>query len=458
MSSSNLRTCREDKQTMEYKIGYARVSTEHDQQKTSIVNQENRLREYGCQDVYMDQASGKNFKREGWIEIEEKVQRLVATSHQVTVVVIDQYRIGRNDEIPALIEALENQGVQFYSLNDGPLSVKDPENRFMVQLRASLGELERRRTQRKILKNKAWKRTNNKRIGGKPIFGYYWVGDKLQIHPEHGPIARAMVDKFLNDGWGADRIRQWLKKEHNISFTSKWIRQWIKHPMLLGHTLDKVVDGESINQLRYNTHPPLITEAEHKAIMARKGQSRGGGTPRACSGLVWCRTCAIRLQLKKSARLKSESYYYFRCHGTNSHGCPDRGVVRYSIVEPLVMNAIAEHVESIAQRALEPEVPITDPKVLELQAQITQYQQLYEQMPMVETAQAIAKLQSRLNALQDKGKAANIDHKKLQALVRAMGDPEYWQGIPEPDRNLVYRELGIKAWRVKNQIESVQIG
>ncbi|MFG6105385.1 recombinase family protein [Leptothoe sp. EHU-05/26/07-4] len=458
MYSADAPTCRGDKQTMEdYPIGYVRASTDHDQQSTSIKNQEQRLREYGCQKIYIDRASGKDFARNGWLDLEEDVEKRLGAGLNVIVVVTAQDRIGRNNEIPALIGRLEKSGVRFYSLNDGLISVQDPESEFMVDLRSTLGKLERNRIRRKILKNKAWKRASNHRVGGNPIFGYHWVDDKLQIHPEHGPIARAMVDKFLMEKWGADRIRQWLKREHNIDFTSKWIRQWLKHPMLLGHTVDKVIDGIRVNKPRYNTHPAIITEAEHRAIIARKGQSRGGGTSRACSGLVWCKRCTIRLQLKKSARLKSKTYYYFRCHGTNNHGCPDKGVVKYELVEPLVIEAIANHAESIAQRALEPEEPITDPKVLELQNQIAQYQSLYEQMPMVETAQVITKLQDRLNTLRSTEETDKIDHDKLQELAQAMSDPVYWQGIPEADRNLIYRELGVKAWRVGNRIESVQL-
>ena len=72
------------------KIGYARVSSK----TQNVERQLKELQEYGCEEIYIDVASGKNFDRPEYIKMKNKLRK------NDELVIHDLSRFGRNkDEI-----------------------------------------------------------------------------------------------------------------------------------------------------------------------------------------------------------------------------------------------------------------------------------------------------------------------------------------------------------------------
>ncbi len=115
------------------KIGYARVSTE-DQR---LDRQEDALKEFGCERIFFEKASGMKDDRPGLAAM----MAMLREGDQVVVVKLD--RISRSTKhLIELSEKFEKMGVDFVSLGDS-IDTSTPMGRFYFKLMASIAELER---------------------------------------------------------------------------------------------------------------------------------------------------------------------------------------------------------------------------------------------------------------------------------------------------------------------------
>ncbi|MGN0035109.1 MAG: recombinase family protein, partial [Coriobacteriales bacterium] len=115
------------------KIGYARVSTE-DQR---LDRQEDALKNYGCEKIFMEKASGMKDDRPQLAAM----LAMLREGDQVVVVKLD--RISRSTKhLIELSEKFDGLGVDFVSLGDS-IDTSTPMGRFFFKVMASIAELER---------------------------------------------------------------------------------------------------------------------------------------------------------------------------------------------------------------------------------------------------------------------------------------------------------------------------
>lgn len=139
------------------KIGYARVSTE-DQ---TLDLQLDALLGAGCENLYREQASGKNTSRP---ELDNCLRALRA-SDTLTVWRLD--RLGRNlADLVKIVNELEAKGVAFESLTE-QINTASPSGKLVFHLFASLAEFERNLIRERTLAGLKAARARG-RTGGRP--------------------------------------------------------------------------------------------------------------------------------------------------------------------------------------------------------------------------------------------------------------------------------------------------
>lgn len=112
------------------KVGYARVSTK----EQNLDSQMDALKAAGCEKIYHDKISGKNYSREG---LSACLDYLRAGD---TLVIIRLDRLGRSvKETLELCDELNNREVKLVSLQDN-LDTETTTGRFTMQILASLAE------------------------------------------------------------------------------------------------------------------------------------------------------------------------------------------------------------------------------------------------------------------------------------------------------------------------------
>ena len=89
-------------------IGYCRVSTK-DQDLTRQIES---LKEYGCERIYSDKATGKNFNRPEYTKLKDALRK------GDTLVVHEFDRLGRNKKLTLKeLEYFKNNGIRLIALN-----------------------------------------------------------------------------------------------------------------------------------------------------------------------------------------------------------------------------------------------------------------------------------------------------------------------------------------------------
>jgi DNA invertase Pin-like site-specific DNA recombinase len=167
-------------------IGYARVST--DDQTLDL--QLDALRWYGCEEIYQEQASGKNASRQ---ELENCLKAL-RTGDTLAVWRLD--RLGRNlADLVRIVNDLEKRRVDFVSLTE-QINTSTPSGKLVFHLFASLAEFERNLIRERTLAGLKSAKARG-RNGGRP----------KKIAPKDLPMVQAlMADKKTKVQDVADRF------------------------------------------------------------------------------------------------------------------------------------------------------------------------------------------------------------------------------------------------------------
>ncbi|WP_353894500.1 recombinase family protein [Proteinivorax hydrogeniformans] len=131
---------------------YARVSTEHDSQQSSLSRQLDELNKY-CNNknynvikVIEEKVSGFEQIREGLLLAMEKIK----TGQAQFLIVQDESRLGRGTAKIAILHQINKWGGKVISLeNDGPLEITEMEG-MVLEILALVEEYQRRLTNAKI--------------------------------------------------------------------------------------------------------------------------------------------------------------------------------------------------------------------------------------------------------------------------------------------------------------------
>ena len=162
----------------EYKIGYARVST--DDQNLDL--QRDALRAAGCVKIYEDTASGAKAARPGLTEALEHARQ------GDTLVVWRLDRLGRNmRDLITLSEQLATQGVQLESLHEH-IDTTTATGKMYFQMLAVFAEFERNQTRERTNAGLKSARARG-RTGGRPAVSPETIADirRLMADPNNTP-------------------------------------------------------------------------------------------------------------------------------------------------------------------------------------------------------------------------------------------------------------------------------
>lgn len=161
------------------KIGYGRVST-HEQHPEA---QEDALRAAGCDEVYIDRASGKLASRP---ELDKALLRL-RKGDSLVITKLD--RLGRSlKNLIELSERLKDEGVALVVLDQG-IDTSTPIGRMFYQILGAVAEFERELIVERTKDGLQAARARG-RVGGR----------KKALRPRQVDLARSMYDEKGEDG------------------------------------------------------------------------------------------------------------------------------------------------------------------------------------------------------------------------------------------------------------------
>ena len=141
------------------KIGYIRVSTEH--QETT--RQEAIMEQYQVEKVFAEKMSGKNTNRP------ELKAMLDYVREGDTLYIESISRLGRSTrDLLNIIDVLQKKGVTLVSSKEN-IDTNTPQGRFVLSIFAALSELEREQTLQRQREGIAIAKTQGKYKGRKPI-------------------------------------------------------------------------------------------------------------------------------------------------------------------------------------------------------------------------------------------------------------------------------------------------
>lgn len=141
------------------KIGYIRVSTEH--QETA--RQEQIMKDYGVEKIYSEKLSGKNTDRPQFQEMMNYLRE------GDTLYVESISRLSRSvRDLLKTVDALTEKGVSLVSSKEN-IDTNTPQGRFMLSIFAALSELEREQTLQRQREGIAQAKARGVYKGRKPL-------------------------------------------------------------------------------------------------------------------------------------------------------------------------------------------------------------------------------------------------------------------------------------------------
>ncbi|MDK0910775.1 recombinase family protein [Clostridium perfringens] len=310
---------------------YIRVSTNKDEQKTSLINQKdlfNRLlkeNNWDLFDYYIDIESGTTAKR-------ENLQRMIKDAEESKfdiILVKELSRLARNGSLAYKIRDLAQiNNIQIIALDNSINTLNNHTQNF--GLFAWLYERESENTSSRL--KAAFKSRANKGLfkGTIPPYGYKCENGHLIIKDDITPsIVKRIFDEYLS-GSGFDAIAKGLfedniptpsmvsKKntQNNIWYGSS-VRIILENPNYTGDLVQNrsnSVSAISKKRIKNNPNDYIIVENTHQAIISKemfkavqslinnRRKIRPQQNSHLFSNLLFCADCGHRFHFKKNRR------------------------------------------------------------------------------------------------------------------------------------------------------------
>ena len=460
---------------------YCRVSSPNEAQARSIETQRNRLSQVRPKPdrQYEDVQGGDDLTRPDYTALLAQVQQdCLESRFKVLVVVTEQSRLSRDENLPQLIELFDAIGATLYALDGGKKTTREPQEWLMVSQEALFNQYFLRQHRRTLRSNKAQRRSEGKPINPRPAWGWLWTREKYIVDEEK----RARIIEFFfnylpptsgGKGWSLDRCAQYATA-NGFKVSSHGFRAWILNGIHRGHLCghadgytreDRLRDramkkngikppDRSYKILHYFAHEALITEEQYQAVVARLEENRryarrGTSNPRyPLSGLVFCGLCNNRMTRHTTIeRRYGRRYGNFHCRDFN---CPNRRSISERILERQLHATIAAKAESISQALNQSTVETTNPEEIKLKHQIEELQRIYKQAPMEGIRLAIEELEGKLASL------AKVEKETpdLTKLIKTFAKPTNFAALNDAEKRIVYHEI---CDRIVVSPQSVQV-
>lgn len=343
---------------IKWKAGiYARISTDHDNQKTSTENQISLMEEWAksqkdveIYDIYIDEGiTGTK------IDKRYSFQRMLkdAKTGKINLIIVKSItRFARNqmDSI-RLARELKEQSVRIYFYQEQIDTFNDVK---MLGLFAWLAENESRATseRRKLGGREAQKK--GKFVTNRPPLGYKSVNGKLVINEDEAKIVRRIFDLYL-EGYGFSKIAAILNEEgyrsrrgypfrtdkikyilNNEMYTGTFIgNRYTKVDLLSSKIVEKPKEEWIIIE---NNHEKIIDKEvfnKVKDLMADKSFKIGKRSVALFAGVVKCGKCGHNYNRVPNKK-KGKVYHYYVCVGRRQKGkafCNAESVKEEDLIE-----------------------------------------------------------------------------------------------------------------------------
>lgn len=312
---------------------YARVSRDSDEQEHALAQQLDRLRAAAKDDSvveYIDVASGSRDDRPQLTQLMQD-----CNSGKLDAVICTRLdRISRSTSHGArLLEYFcGNDTPNLVALDDG-LDLNTIGGRMVARMLLNLAQAETERLSERVIHGMDHKRQGLEPLGRAP-YGYRKTqgGTNLELDPITAPIARAMVDRFLEVKLMRPVLREFERHGYDVFKSPHGFKNWLLNPALAGFRVygkyhkfrnDKGKlckssrpDGQ-YGELHPSAHQALITTLERakiKAIFADARFRRRSGLVKyrsnLLSGLVMCGHCQRMMGYQYG---KANATVYMRC-------------------------------------------------------------------------------------------------------------------------------------------------
>lgn len=337
---------------------YARVSTEHESQKTSTDNQVSLMEEWAksqkdveIYDVYIDEGiTGTK------IEKRLSFQRMLkdAKTGKINLIIVKSItRFARNqlDSI-RLAKELKEQGVRIYFYQEQIDTFNDVK---MLGLFAWLAENESRATseRRKLGGREAQKK--GRFVTNRPPLGYKSVNGKLVIDEEEAKIVKRIFDLYLK-GYGLTKIADTLNEKgyrtrRGYPFRKDKIKYILKNEVYIGTFIGNKYTKVDLLSSKIVEKPKeewIIIENNHEAIidkdafdkvqklMEDKSFNVGKRSVALFAGVIKCGKCGHNYNRIANEKKTGKVYHYYACVGRRQKGksfCDAKNVKEDDIIE-----------------------------------------------------------------------------------------------------------------------------
>jgi site-specific DNA recombinase len=367
---------------------YTRISTDEENQPTSLASQHERLEAFcKVQEDWRivarhdDRSTGTKLDRPG-------LQAALDLARQGRIDQLLVYRIDRLSrkvrQLAQLAEELDACGVVLRSATE-PFDTGSPAGRMMLQMLGVFAEFEHATIVDRITAGIERRAKEGRWYSGLPPFGYTLHDGQLVPDPITAPIVRHIYRLYTEDRLGTIAIAHQLRAEHAPAPTAGWghpaVHRVLTNPTYLGRIRWRDQDFIS-------THEPLIEQSifeQAQAILTERGEDasrrRGNRSDFLLSGVVRCGHCG-RAYIGMSAHGKGGLDHYYACTARQKYGpkaCQGERVSREKLETavlhqlagiyrdgPLIHDALAA-----AQQQAERERPALDERRQAIDAEIT---------------------------------------------------------------------------------------
>ena len=310
-------------------VFYARVSTEHEEQSTSITNQIDFFKNYINKNPkwtlinsYIDEGiSGKNtVKRKEFLKMicdaKRKEFDLILTKS------VSRFARNTIDSI-YYTELLSQNGIGVYFFNDN-INTFYSDSEFRLTLMASIAQDELRKLSESIQFGLSQSIERGVVLGNNNLLGYKKEKGKLIIIEKEAQIVREIYNLYLTKKYNYSYISRIINKKYKVNFDSKRIKRILTNYKYKGYYCgrkSKVIDYKKNTRAYYSEDkwlvyksneivPPIIDEITwNKVNKYIKNKSKKDNIYK---NLVKCIEHNIYLKLKRK-KYKTKYYTYLIC-------------------------------------------------------------------------------------------------------------------------------------------------
>lgn len=442
------------------RAGYGRVSSLEQSKGASLDDQEEKLRAYGCTQIFAESQSGYSPKdRKEFKRFLTWGRKMAAAGHQVELVCVYGDRFARNMSLTVeTVTELESQGITLTASDYGTLSTATPDEWFKLVIISATWEQFSRKLSARI-RSSADRRRRLHIPTSRPPLGWMWDEKKTRFiaDPEQWGLVQDVVTGFLDGTLSTNRASQ------KLGFSIAGFRRWVKRPLLWGAQFyEKTGDGPYPG-----VHDALISYAEHQRCLQQLINNKsywGAHSQNAQSqihpipgGLM---RCICGSEVTRGINRKGEiPIHYFYCKDKickTSRPKGKRGAVQAE-VEVAIQEALAPRAHEIGRAATAQEEKTPSAEELQLKKQRVDLRAMYEQNPMQGIADAIGEIDAKLASLSTPAPALIDLGEEGAQIADAIADRSIWRHISEVERRDLYKTMVRRVYVDGRRVERVEL-